>query len=78
MAPGVPRGTPAGDDYGLLRGCKSFATSNATGALDHVLEVMGILGHHAVQAQARARPAPGALHRRECNDRHARPLTGRA
>ena len=31
------KGDTRGDHDGLLRGCKPFATSNAAGAVDHVL-----------------------------------------
>ena len=48
------QGDTRGDHDGLLRGRKPFATGNATGAVDHVLEVMGILGHDAGPRRERA------------------------
>ena len=77
MAPGVPRGTPAVTTMDCS-GAQTFATSNATGAVDHILEVMSVFGHHAMQTPGEGEPAPSALYRRESNDRHAWPLTGRA
>ena len=47
---GGPQGNTCGDDDAFAGLCETFLESDATGAVDHVVEVSRVLGHDAMRA----------------------------
>jgi hypothetical protein len=67
-----------GDDDAFAGAGKTLVIGNARGAFDHVVEVVGVVGEHAVQAPDERKPARGFERRRQRDDRHFGALAGGA
>ncbi len=61
-----------GDDQPVAGPAETFGADDAAGAVDHVVEIMRVIGDHAMQAPDDRQAASGLDDRRQRQDRHIR------